>query len=231
MDRIATGIPGLDKLLGGGLPRNQLVLLTGTSGTGKTTLSCQYIYTGATQFNENAVYLSFEEPADTIKENMKLFGWDFARLEKAGKVVFIRYDPYKIEDAFNTLETAIREIGATRVIVDSVSALGLYIRDEADLRKAIFDLSISLRRLNVTAILTSEIVQGGKAQNISRYGIEEFVTDSVLVLYYERAHSVFSRGLQVWKLRGSTHSTSIHPYKIGSSGFSVNPRDEAFIRH
>ncbi|MFH1338042.1 MAG: ATPase domain-containing protein, partial [Nanoarchaeota archaeon] len=158
VERIRTGIPGLDEIMHGGIPKNQIILLAGTSGTGKTTICTQYCYQGAKLYNENAVFLSLEEPAEFIKNNAKLFGWDFKELEKKGKVAFIKYDPYRIEDVFDILDSKIREIKAKRVVVDSVSALGLYVRDEAELRSMIFNLSTTLRKLNCTALLVSEIV-------------------------------------------------------------------------
>src|SRR3989338_3864438 len=122
MDRIKSGIPGLDKLLHGGIPKGQLLLLTGTAGTGKTIFGMQFAYTGAAKLNENAVYLSFEEPSETLKANVAAFGWNLESLERAGKLTFIRYDPYRIEDAFDILESTIRETQAQRVVVDSISA-------------------------------------------------------------------------------------------------------------
>lgn len=228
MDKISTGIPGLDKIMGGGMPRTQLSLITGTSGTGKTTFCCQFINEGVRKFNEKGVYLSFEEPPEAIKDNMRGFGWDFDALEKSGKFAFIKYDPYHIEEVFDVLESTIRQTKATRVVVDSISALGLHIKDESELRKMIFDLSMILRKLNCTSLLVSEIVPGTKG--ISRYGVEEFVTDNVVVLYYERMHSTFSRAIQVWKVRGSQHSEKLHPYNISKNGVTVYPDEEAFIK-
>ena len=110
LERIRTGIAGLDQIVGGGIPRNHLMLITGNCGTGKTILCSQYIHHGITKHNENGVYLSFEEPAESIKQNLGVFGWDFDKLEKSGKFSFIRYDPYHIEDVFDMLESTIREI-------------------------------------------------------------------------------------------------------------------------
>jgi KaiC/GvpD/RAD55 family RecA-like ATPase len=228
MERVKTGIPGMDEILGGGIPKTQLALLTGTSGTGKTTLCCQFMHEGIKKFNESGVYLSFEEPAQSIKENTKEFGWDFESLEKTGRFSFIRYDPYHIEDVFDILESNIREIKATRVVVDSISALGLHIKDEGELRKMIFDLSMILRKLSCTSLMVSEIVPGSKG--LSRYGVEEFVADSVIVLYYERLQSTFSRAVQVWKVRGSPHSEKLHPYNISKKGIVIYPEEEAFIK-
>lgn len=228
MDRIKTGVPGLDKILHGGIPEQQLILLTGTSGTGKTIMCNQFIWSGAKKFNQNGVYLSFEEHPEFTMENMKQFGWDMKSLEKAGKISYIRYDPYKIEDAFDILESTIRETDAKRVVVDSISALGLYVRDKAELRRMIYNLSLILRKLGCTSVITSEIVHGSEPR-LSRYGVEEFVADGVVVLYYERIESVFNRSIQVWKLRGSTHSEKLHPYDITSNGIRVMAEEEAIL--
>jgi len=228
MERVKTGIAGLDEIMKGGIPRSQQALITGTSGTGKTTFCCQYMYNGVKKYNDNGVYLSFEEPADSIIENAKSFGWDLKSLEKSGKFSFIRYDPYHIEDVFDILESTIRQVKATRVVVDSISALGLHIKDEAELRRMIFNLSIILRKLGCTSMLVSEILPGSKG--LSRYGVEEFVADSVIVLYYERLQSTYSRAIQIWKIRGSAHSEKLHPYKIDPTGIIVYPKEEAFIK-
>jgi len=227
MERIKSGITGLDELLGGGFPKTQLILLTGTSGTGKTTFCTQFMNYGVKN-GENGVYLTLEEPIDSIKENAKGFGWDFQALEKSKRFAFIRYDPFHIEDVFTMLESTVRQVKATRVVVDSVSAIGLHIRDRTELRRMIFNLSLILRKLGCTALISSEIVPGSKG--ISRYGVEEFVADSVIVLYYERLQSTFSRALQVWKIRGSAHSEKLHPYKIDENGITVYPKEEAFIK-
>ncbi|RLI98555.1 MAG: KaiC domain-containing protein [Candidatus Aenigmatarchaeota archaeon] len=229
MERVKSGVPGLDEILNGGVPKNQLILITGTSGTGKTILGTQFLYSGAKDFNENSVFLSFEEPSDLIKENCKQFGWNIDSLEKQGKFAFIRYDPYRIEDVFDILESTIREVGASRVLIDSISALGLYVRDKTELRSMIYNLSRILRKLNCTAMIVSEIVHGTEPR-ISRYGVEEFVSDSVIVMYYERIDSVFNRAMQVWKLRGSSHSQKLHPYNISKKGIFVDHLSEAFIK-
>lgn len=228
MERVKTCINGLDELMGGGIPKMQLMLVTGTSGTGKTAFCTQFIYHGVKTLNENAVYLTLEEPIDSIKENAKSFGWDFDALEKTKKFAFIRYDPFHIEDVFAMLESTVRQTKATRVVVDSVSAIGLHIKDKTELRRMIFNLSLILRKLGCTALISSEIVPGSKG--ISRYGVEEFVSDSVIVLYYERLQSTFTRALQVWKVRGSSHSEKLHPYKIDQKGITVYPKEEAFIK-
>ena len=226
-NRCLTGIEVLDNELNGGIPAGSIVLISGASGVGKTTLCMQYCYEG-TLHGENAVFLSLEEPVEFVKNSAKLFGWDFENLEKTKKIAFVKYDPYRIEDIFDILDSKIREINAKRVVVDSISALGIHVRDQAELRSMIFNLSTILRKLDCTALLVSEIVPG--TPGISRYGVEEFVVDGVIVLYYERIQSTFTRAIQIWKLRGSSHSTTIHPYNITSSGINVSANEEAVIR-
>jgi len=227
MDRVMTGIPGLDKIMGGGIPKGQLVLLSGTCGTGKTTMCGQYIYQGLTKFNENGIFLSFEDMPKNIKNNLGQFGWDFDSFEKEKRFDFIRYDPYHIEEVFDILESNVRDVKAQRIVIDSVSALGLHVRDKAELRRMIFNMSNLLRKLGCTVILVSEIVPG--STGISRYGVEEFVTDSVVVLYYERNEFTFNRAIQVWKMSGSDHSKKLHPYKITKNGITIRPEEEAFM--
>jgi len=227
MERVKSGIPGLDKIMNGGIPKGQLVLLSGTCGTGKTTICGQYVYQGLTKFNENGIFLSFEDMPENMKKNLRQFGWDFEPFEKQNKFDFIRYDPYHIEEVFDILESNVREIKAQRIVIDSVSALGLHVRDKAELRRMIFNLSNVLRKLDCTVIMVSEIVPG--STGISRYGVEEFVTDSVIVLYYERNEFAFTRAMQVWKMSGSDHSKKLHPYKITNKGIVVQPGEEAFM--
>lgn len=223
--KIKTGIDGLDELLYGGIPEGSLTLLTGTCGTGKTLLSTQFIFFGASS-GENAVYVSFEETPENIKANAKLFGWDFDELEKKGKVLFVKYDPYHAEDIIEMLENAIRKTKASRVVIDSISALGLYVRDVPEIRRIIFGMSSMLHRLGCTTLMISEVL--AEQKDLSRFGVEEFVADGVIVLYYTRANSQFNRSITIWKMRGSDHSQKLHPYKITHHGIIVYPKEEAY---
>jgi len=227
-ERVKTNIPGLDEIIGGGLVPKTLNLLTGTAGTGKTILSSQFIYNGLKDFDQSAVYVSFEEPIETMRENCLSFGWDFAPYEKKEKMVYVRYDPFHVEDIYELIETNVKKLNAERVVIDSISALGLYVRDTPEIRRMIFNIAFLLRKLSCTTILISEILP--MQDSLSRFGVEEFVTDSVIVLYYNRVASQFSRSLTVWKMRNSEHSNKIHPYKITSKGIVVYPKEEAFVK-
>lgn len=227
MDRVKSGVPGLDEITHGGLPRGSTILITGTAGSGKTILASQFAYMGAKEFKEPTVFLSLEETPDSIKKNSLNFGWDFSPFEKDGMFAFVKYDPYHVDEVPNALESKIREVGAKRVVIDSISALGFYVRESSDFRRMLFNISQVLSKLGCTSMIISEIVPG--SQSLSRSGIAEFVVDGVIVLHYKRVHSAFSRAVQVWKLRGTEHSEKLHPYKIGKGGFRIYPKEEAFM--
>lgn len=226
-DKIKTGISGLDELTGGGLPRGSLTLLTGTCGTGKTTLALQFIHTGALE-GEAGVYVTFEESPENLKNNTKIFGWDIESLEKKNKITFIKYDPFHAEDILELLAAAIRKTKAKRVVIDSISALALYIRDIPEIRRVIFNLSLMLHKLGCTSIIISEILS--QQDTLSRFNVEEFVADGVIVLYYFKTDSTYSRSITIWKMRGTEHSHKLHPYMISKKGIVVYPKEEAFAR-
>ncbi len=225
--KMPIGITGVDELIEGGINPGAVILLTGTTGTGKTIFSLQYLYNGAKN-GEPSLFVSFEEPVENIKENAKKLGFDFERLEKEGKILFVRYDPFHAEDIYDLIESNIKKIGAKRVVIDSISALGLYVRDSAEIRRMIFNISLLLRKLECTTIITSEILPLQNA--LSRFGVEEFVSDGIIVLYYLRSESQFARSMTIWKMRGSNHSKKLHPYEITSHGIIVYPKEEAFVQ-
>jgi KaiC/GvpD/RAD55 family RecA-like ATPase len=228
-DRVNTGVPGLDEIMHGGIPTGNTVLITGTAGTGKTILGSQFAFMGAKKFKEPSVYLSFEEPPESIKRNSLNFGWDFSPLEKEEQFSFVRYDPYHVDEVPTLLESMIREINAKRVVIDSVSSLSFFMgeRDHPDFRRTLLQISYVLSKMKCTSMLISEIVPG--SSRLSRNGVEEFIVDGVIVLYYKRVNSSFSRAIQVWKMRGSDHSEKLHPYKIGKNGIEVYSKEEAFM--
>jgi KaiC/GvpD/RAD55 family RecA-like ATPase len=227
VERLKTGVPGLDEIMEGGIPAGSRVLISGTAGSGKTILASQFGYVGATKFKEPSVYLSFEETPDSIRRNAMNFGWDFGPLEKEDLFSFVKYDPYHVEEIPNILQGKIREISAKRVIVDTISALGFYVREDSDFRRMVFNISQVLEKMNCTAFLLSEIVPG--FSGLSRSGVEEFIVDGVIVMYYVRVDSSFSRAVQVWKMRGTNHSEKLHPYKISTRGIEIFPKEEAFM--
>lgn len=227
-ERMDIGIPGFNELIDGGLIPKTLTLLTGTTGTGKTVMASQFIFSGLKNYDQKGVYITFEEPPEDIKSNALEIGMDFEPFEKKNKMVFVKYDPFHVEDIYELIETNIKKINAERVVIDSVSALGLYVKDVPEIRRMIFNIAFMLRKLGCTSLLISEILPQQEA--LSRFGVEEFVTDNVFVLYYTRTGSQFSRSITIWKMRASTHSSKIHPYRITDNGVVIYPKEEAFVK-
>jgi KaiC/GvpD/RAD55 family RecA-like ATPase len=219
--RIKSGIDGLDNLTEGGFPEKDLVLLSGTCGAGKTVFGLQFLYSEASK--EPGIYVSFEEALPQILSTAKTFGWDTQRLEKVNKLRFLKYDPFKLEDIFEIIESNIREIGARRVVIDSISALGIYVKDPTELRRMILQVSNMLRKNDCTSLLISEILSN--ENSLSRFGVEEFVSDGVILLHNVLVSGEYRRGLSVWKMRSTNHSKKIHPYRISQKGFVVYPSD------
>jgi KaiC/GvpD/RAD55 family RecA-like ATPase len=227
LKRTSTAVPGLDDIMHCGIPAGSRILIAGTAGSGKTVLGTQYLYMGAKTFKEPSVYLSFEESTQSIRKNAMNFGWDFGPLEKDNKFAFAKYDPYHVDEIPNILEAKVREIGAKRIVIDSLSSLSFFVRDDAEFRRLVLSISRVLEKLDCTSLLISEIVPG--SPGISRNGVEEFIVDGVIVLYYKRVGSTFSRAIQVWKMRGTQHSEKLHPYKITNNGIQVYPKEEALM--
>ncbi|MBS3053086.1 MAG: AAA family ATPase [Candidatus Aenigmarchaeota archaeon] len=224
MKRITTGINGLDDLLEGGIPERSLILLSGTSGTGKTVFSLQFLYNVAKY--EPGIFVSFEEDISKIKEMAEVFGWDIERYENENKLRFLRYDPFRIEDILEVIENNIREIGAKRVVIDSISAIGLYMRDPPEIRRMILQISNVLRKNNCTAVLTCDILAG--KESLSRFGVEEFVVDGLVLLHNFLDKEEYKRSINIWKMPSTNHSRKIHPYSITKEGFTVHSGE--FVR-
>lgn len=217
MDRTPSGIPGLDVLVEGGIPKRDLILLSGECGTGKTIFGLQFLYSLAKK--ENGVYVSFEEEIDQLMDSTRSFGWEIEELERENRLRFLRYDPFKLEDIFEVIENNIREIKASRVVIDSISSLGIYVKPE-ELRRMILQIRSMLRKNSCTSILISEVLGSG----LSRFGVEEFVSDGVILLHNILIKNEYKRGLSIWKMDATNHSRKIHPYEITKKGFVVYPK-------
>ncbi len=216
MKKLSSGITGLDKILGGGIPERYVLLLSGTCGAGKTVFGLQFL----TQSDEPGVYVSFEEELDELRQNALVFGWDLEKMEKRNKLRLLKYDPFRMEDILEVIENNIREIGAKRVVFDSVAALGIHMKETSELRRMILQINNIMKKNKCTTIIISEIVPGSTA--LSRFGVEEFVSDGVIVLNNFISNGQFKRSIIVWKLRGVNHSRSVHPYSISDKGITIS---------
>ncbi|MFH1255883.1 MAG: ATPase domain-containing protein [Candidatus Diapherotrites archaeon] len=230
MERIKTGIMGFDELVDKGIPKGSTVLVSGGSGTGKTIFTMQYIYEGAKQFNEPGLYVTLEGNVKTITWNMQNFQWDIKKLQDKGLMKIYRLNlasqrpridlEEQIDRELEVISAMVKEINATRLVVDPTTAFSVWIKEEGLLRSILYKFTNALKDLDCTTILTSETM-GGKNQ-YSAFGVEEFVADGVVALYFTPPN----RSIFVRKMRGTNHSKSVHPFEITANGIEIKPRDE-----
>ena len=245
-DRVKTGIYGLDPLLNGGFPRGRTILLAGACGTGKTVFAAQYIYKGAAEYNEPGIFVTMDELPSKFREDMLKFGWDYKAMEERGMIRLIDASLSKIgipsDEEYSLPATGFdvdrlileitrvaREIDAKRLVIDSIPAMGMRMESEEEVRKAILKLSYMLTRLGLTTILTTEVPEKGDSPDkvFSKYGVEEYVADGVILLSYFGGSMGATRTLYIRKMRGTDHSDEIHPIDIiGGKGFIVKKAEE-----
>jgi circadian clock protein KaiC len=229
LPKAPTGIRGLDEITGGGLPHGRPTLVCGGAGSGKTLLAMEFVVRGATQFNEPGVFMSFEETARDLTQNVASLGFDLDQLVASKRLVldFVLIDrsewqeagQYDLEGLFIRLGHAIDSIAAKRVVLDTVDALFANLPDHAILRAELGRLFRWLKQRGVTTIVTGE--RGTDA--LTRHGLEEYVSDCVIILDQRIRDQVSSRQLRVLKYRGSPHGTNEYPFLIGAGGITVLP--------
>ena len=237
LPKCPTGIHGLDEITLGGLPRGRPTLVCGGAGCGKTLLGMEFLVRGATQFGEPGVCLSFEETAEELASNVSSLGFDLVDLVKKKKLVIdhVYLDrsvidetgEYDLEALFVRLGHAVDSIGARRVLLDSVEALFAGLDNEAVLRSELRRLFRWLKDRNLTAVVTGERGQA----TLSRHGLEEYISDCVILLDHQVTETVVTRRLRVVKYRGSTHGMNEYPFLIEHDGISVLPVTSMYLNH
>ncbi len=237
LQKASTGIQGLDEITAGGLPRGRPTLVCGGAGCGKTLLAAEFLVRGATQCDEPGVFMMFEENAHELTQNMRSLGFDLDRLQKQKKIVldFVHIErseieetgDYDLEGLFIRLGHAIDRIGAKRVVIDTLEALFAGLPNHAVLRAELRRLFRWLKDRGMTAIITAE--RGD--ESLTRYGLEEYVADCVIVLDHRITDQVSTRRLRVLKYRGSSHGTNEYPFLIGDLGISVLPITSLGLGH
>lgn len=242
MNRIPTGVTGLDELIEGGLPEGRSFLVSGATGTGKSIFCSQFIFQGALLYKQPGVYVTLDERPNLLREDMLMFGWDLRTLEDANLIEIIDGSVAKIgmpsdeeyampvgfdlDKLLLEIMRTVRRIGAKRIVIDSLPALGFNYENPADVRKAILKISYMLERTGVTSLLVSEINEGDAG--FSRFGVEEFVVDGVFVLHYLGMGSQSNRTLHIRKLRATHHSEELHPIQITNKGMRVQGMSDVY---
>ena len=228
MDRVKTGVTGLDEMLGGGFLRNSANLVEGAPGTGKTTLGMHFIYKGI-QAGEPGLIITFEEFPQQYYHDAAAFGWDFVDLERKGLLKVMMTSPetsrLDIERVDGIIETYVNEIGARRVVIDSISHFTRLTQDPVELRSIEFGFINALKRQQLTSILTREspVLLGKITAKDSQIS---FVVDSYTMLRYVEIDSAIRKALMVLKMRGSNHAKDIRQYEITKKGFEVQAKFE-----
>jgi circadian clock protein KaiC len=237
LDKAPTGIQGLDEITGGGLPRGRPTLVCGAAGCGKTMFAAEFLVCGALQYNEPGVFMMFEESAKELAANMRSLGFDLGKLQKRKKIVldYVHIErseieetgEYDLEGLFIRLGHAIDSIGAKRVVLDTIEALFSGLPNHGVLRAELRRLFRWLKDRGMTAVITGERGE----ETLTRYGLEEYVADCVILLDHRIYDQVSTRRLRVVKYRGSSHGTNEYPFLIGSKGLSVLPITSLRLDH
>jgi len=237
LPKCPTGIQGLDEITSGGLPRGRPTLVCGGAGCGKTLFAAEFLVRGATQFGEPGVFVSFEETDTELKSNVASLGFDLAGLTRRKKIVLDHVyierseiqetGEYDLEGLFVRLNHAIDSIRARRVVLDTLEALFAGLPNEAILRAELRRLFHWLKVKGVTAVITAE---SGREQ-LTRHGLEEYVSDCVILLDHRVNDQIATRHLRVVKYRGALHGTNEFPFLIGEEGLSVLPITSVGLNH
>lgn len=237
LPKTPTGIHGLDEITGGGLPTGRPTLVCGGAGCGKTLLAMEFLVRGATQHGEHGVYMMFEENPAELAANVRSLGFDLEKLAAQKKIAldhvhierneFEETGEYNLDGLFIRLGHAIDSIGAKRVVLDTLEALFSGLPNHAVLRAELRRLFRWLKDRGVTALITGERGEG----TLTRYGLEEYVADCVIVLDHRVQEQISTRRLRVLKYRGTTHGMNEYPFIITTRGISVLPITSLRLDH
>ena len=232
-----TGIPGLDEITGGGLPKGRPTLICGAAGCGKTLFAMEFLVNGAIEYGEPGVFVAFEENAEELAQNVASLGFGLKDLIKRKKVILdhIQIDrseiaetgEYDLDGLFIRLGHAIDTIGAKRVVLDTIEVLFGALPNHTIVRAELQRLFRWLKNKGVTAIITAERGEG----TMTRFGLEEYVADCVILLDHRVVDQVSTRRLRIVKYRGTVHGTSEYPFLIGKNGISVLPITSLALDH
>ncbi|HWI39147.1 MAG TPA: circadian clock protein KaiC [Burkholderiales bacterium] len=237
LPKTATGIDGLDQITGGGLPKGRPTLVCGGAGCGKTLFAMEFLVRGATQFNEPGAFITFEETGEELAANVRSLGFDLDALVAEEKIAVdhVRVEPteiaetgdFDLEGLFLRLGLAIDSVGAKRVVLDTIESLFAGFTNQALLRAELRRLFRFLKDKGVTAVITGERGDG----QLTRQGLEEYVSDCVILLDHRVNEQISTRRLRIVKYRGTSHGTNEYPFIIDEKGMSVLPITSLGLNH
>lgn len=218
--RLTSGIPGLDKLIGNGFLENDVYLITGGTGTGKTTFCLQFLWEGL-QKGENGIFFSLEQLPEDILDDAEACGWDFKKYIKEGKFKLDYQDPFDMVDIVSLTKEKAMQMKAKRIVIDSTSLFGMVFKSEHELRKKLYEIIKHFKGMGAVVLITSEILEDFKS--LSRFGVEEFVVDGIILMHYLEFGSGGSgtRSLLIRKMRKTNHGQDIYPMEITSKGIRI----------
>jgi len=246
MDRVVSGIKGLDEALGGGLPKGRCVLIIGSPGSGKTTMSIQFLVHGAAE-DERGLYVSLDERPERVKENLADFGWDLDGLERAGKLIMVDGTPIRrvrgsqlglaqetglirlpeltLGRLMEVITKLVDEEGMQRVVVDPITSLMLRYDELGRRRKAMLAFFDMLTETGCTSLVTTELRINLLER---RFQLEEFLSQGVILLHTIVHDGTVIRAIQIEKMRGIECDTQLRPYQLTKDGMVVFPKDRIF---
>jgi KaiC/GvpD/RAD55 family RecA-like ATPase len=226
-EKIPTGIPGLDDILGGGLPRASITMLSGKCGTGRSTFGLQFLCFGASK-GEPGIYVTLEKETEEVLAHAKRFDWGAGKLSQNNSLSIVRPDMHKFDTFKKTIEEEVLRIGAKRLVIDPFSLVSAYFHEDPyDVRRSISELERMITRLDCTTILIEDVPEG--SSQLSNSGFKEFVVDGVIVLdMTKKDPSSFARTLMVRKMTEANHSLKLVPLEISKQGIAVYPDAEVF---
>ena len=237
LKKTPTGIEGLDEITAGGLPTGRTTLVCGSAGSGKTVLGIEFLVHGALEYDEPGVFMAFEETAEELGQNVASFGYDLEALEAQGKLVVNHVyverseieetGEYDLEGLFIRLADAVDTVKAKRVVLDTIEVLFAGLKNASIVRAELRRLFRWLKDRGLTAIVTGERGDG----SLTRYGLEEYVADCVILLDHRVTEQISTRRLRIVKYRGSLHGTDEYPFLMDNKGISVLPITSVGLTH
>ncbi|MDO9537935.1 MAG: ATPase domain-containing protein [Thermoplasmata archaeon] len=231
--RVKTGINGLDELAEGGFPDRTVNLLSGPAGSAKSLFCMQYVHRGAVDYGDVGIYITLEESRDNVLRAAKAYGMDLQSLEKNGKIYLLDFGEIRTEvdmgeelnlgivsfaNLRDLLEKMLNKTGARRLVIDSISAIGLYYGNQEELRREMFAFCRFLKNQDVTSILITEAVENLR----TRFDVEQFLADSIISLGYENVGGEYRRTITIYKMRFTRHEPYKHPFLITKSGIEID---------